>query len=136
MSPTRELVKSSPACDSTGRLSALAHRPSPVAGQQSEGADRVSDLSCRIAMDTSEIVLPPSPADGAAAKTHGIDPFIALLRAADRGLSPLLGRRGSLALLRRTLALGRQRFGWLHAAQASHDFDQATAGLRASLAGR
>ncbi len=72
----------------------------------------------------------PAPAPA----TTGVDRAIALWRAADADLSPLVGRRGALAVLRRALALNRAAFAWLPVPEDVLDFEEADTRLRDAFA--
>lgn len=73
---------------------------------------------------------------GETSTAAGIDGAIALWRAADVDLSPIVGRRGALAVLRRALALNRPAFEWLPALEDVLDSEDGIARLQAAVAGR
>ena len=60
----------------------------------------------------------------------GVDRVIALWRTAELELSPIIGRRGALAMLRRAMSLNRTGFGWLHIPEDIDDLEGAIASLR------
>ena len=64
----------------------------------------------------------------------GIDRAIALWRAVEFELAPIVGRRGALAVLHRTLSLNRAALDWLPARDDDQDLDGAIAGLHAAFA--
>ena len=59
---------------------------------------------------------------------------IALGRAADLDLSPIIGRQGALAVLRRAMALNRTTFDWLPATEDILEFGEVDARLREAFA--
>ena len=74
------------------------------------------------------------------ATTASADPAthvtIALWRAVDLQVSALIGRRGSAAVLRRTLAVTRRTHGWLHEPSDDAGFEACVLALSAALAGQ
>ena len=59
--------------------------------------------------------------------------MVALWRAADLDLSPIVGRRGTLAMLLRALSLNRAEFDWLSVQEDVADVDDAIACLRCAF---
>ena len=60
----------------------------------------------------------------------GVDRVIALWRAVELELSPIVGRRATLAMLLRAMSLNRTGFGWLHIPEDIDDPESAIASLR------
>lgn len=79
---------------------------------------------------------PAAPGEPDSARQIGIGDVIALWRAADLDLSPVVGRRGALAILRRALASNQAAFGWLYVPDELQDFHAAIGPLCASFADR
>ena len=97
---------------------------------QSE-ADVEVEMACNGEADCSTF-LPHVEGAGVPA----IDRVIARCRAADLDLSPIVGRRGTSAMLLRALSWHRAAFGLLPVQEDVHDLEGAIASLRSALAHR
>ena len=64
----------------------------------------------------------------------GIARAIALWRSADLAVAPIVGQRGALAVLRRSLSLNRSAFDWLPTPEDAEDLEGAIAALREAFA--
>ncbi len=65
-----------------------------------------------------------------------IEAAIALWRAVDLEVSALIGRRGSAAVLRRTLVMTRRRHGWMHEPSDDAGFEACVLALGDALGGQ
>ena len=107
----------------------------PCASRNGDDAQSQIAAGADMASDVHVDIRPVAPrAEGSEGVC--VDRVIALWRAAELALSPIVGRRGTLAMLLRTLALNRTGFDWLDIREDIDDLEGAIASLRRAFSVR
>jgi len=107
----------------------------PCTGLHGDDAQSRMDAGTQMANDVRADIRTAGPCT-AGGEELGIDRVVALWRAAELALSPIVGRRGSLAMLLRTLSLNRTGFGWLDLRGDTDDLESAIGSLRRAFSVR